>query len=357
MQEEEDGDFYTPGPEKLYDVRVAVARTSLEAAAVRLQREYDAWESFDEVETLKQKRTYYERVRACAALEGTQSVSQRFTSCAAYAPNGDLAVGAWDGAVYVLDSLLKVQNTLQFGSKVSALAYVGDTIAVGGFEPSITIFGSANDAVQGEDILSSTLSGHLQRVSALQTHPHHSLLFSASHDETWRAWDLTTGTELYYQEGHVGPLHTLDVHPDGSLLASAASDGFVKLWDLRSGKLVADLVQGGHVGSIHTVKFRTSGTQLVSGGADHNVVVWDLRKTAPLTHLPLHTGLVSDVGFTNDDQCLVTCSYDGSLKLTQADSWGPLANFPSLDKAMGFATRNNTLVSVGWGGNVKLYTI
>jgi WD40 repeat protein len=47
-----------------------------------------------------------------------------------------------------------------------------------------------------------SLKGHEARVNRLAFHPCGHLVASTSNDETWRLWDIETGTELLTQEGH-----------------------------------------------------------------------------------------------------------------------------------------------------------
>lgn len=47
---------------------------------------------------------------------------------------------------------------------------------------------------------------------------------TASFDETWRLWDVETGSCLLEQEGHSRPVYSVAFHPDGSLACSGGLD-------------------------------------------------------------------------------------------------------------------------------------
>lgn len=356
MSDSDNEDFYTPGPPELYNVRTGISETSLKAAKVRLQSQYEKWSNYNEVDVIKHRRGLYSSIKANLSLQGSQIISKRFTSSVSFnQKTNNLAVGSWDGNCYIVDFKnedFKQLSQLDHGDKVSDVAWNpdGSSIAVCGFNPNLSLFNI-------ETSTKTSLSGHLNRVTKVKYHQDHPLLFSSSHDETWRMWDLTKQQELYYQEGHIGAVHSIDIHVDGSLLGSCGNDGVIKLWDLRTGQLIADLVKGGHVGAIHSMKFRGNGYQLVSGGVDHNVIAWDIRKTEKLTDLPLHKSVITAIEFTDDDLSLVTCSYDGNVVISECDSWKQIKKFESIDKVMDIACSGGNIVSAGWQGDVKLYNL
>lgn len=63
------------------------------------------------------------------------------------------------------------------------------------------------------------IEGHEQRVATVKFHPSGKLVGTASHDATFRVFDLETKSELILQEC-AEKLHALAFHPDGSLVAT-----------------------------------------------------------------------------------------------------------------------------------------
>lgn len=371
-------DFYTPGDESLIEHRVAIAKTSLLKAKLRLDKEYQEYLDYDEVATIKQRRSLYSHVKKNLQLDASQVISPRFTSdihhiepahSLSEEAKSQFLIGSWDGKCYVMDQAkeagdeMELLKSFDHGDKVSTVDYSSQSgnVFVGGFSSDISIFDTKTDS-------KNTLSGHLNRITKVKHHMDHPYLFSSSHDETWRFWDLVKMKEVYYQEGHTGALNDLDLHTDGSLIASAGRDGFIKLWDLRSGQLIADLVNEGHVGGVQSVKFRPDGTQLASGGTDHNLIIWDLRNTSSkMESLLVHKGVITSIDFTKDNMCMVSGSYDGKVVISECDSWNPIKKFESVDKVMSVITfegsisekqkYNFNLASVGWAGDVKMYSM
>lgn len=377
-EEEDDDDeeeFYTPGPDVLYDVRVRIADYSLLRAQQRVQKQYDAHKAFDRTANLVARRSCYTFLKSGLRLQGTQLVSNRFTSALSYSSHHSvLAVGSWNGSCYFLDP-----HTLSVGShldglhpeKVSGLQWspvpTASLLATGGADGTLKLISNplneeGEDAPAGRSV--AVLSGHLARVNDLTFHPLGTLLASASADLSWRLWDVEKSQELYYQEGHTDSVNTLAIHPDGSLLASAGNDSIVKLWDLRSGKSILDLHRNGHIRSVHTLDWRSNGYHLASGGSDAQLLVWDVRMGKKISSVLAHDKLVSRVKFSPSGEFLVSTGYDGNLSLTASDSWTVFQKFKTLDKIMAcelFYTNNSTnyqdlnIVTGGWDRGVKLY--
>lgn len=363
--EKEDEEFYTPGPEALYDTRLQITANSLTQAKQRLQQQYEALQGFDKTAYLQLRRAMYAKIDMELSLQGTQLVSNRFTSAISYSL-GQIAVGAWDGSCYILDSQdLSVRKTYQnlHPEKLSGLDHSsnGETIATGGSDGIINIIqGNTNTDVDSDAYATHKLTGHLARINCVKFHQLNAYLASASADLTWRLWDVPKQQELYYQEGHSDAVNVLSHHPDGSLLASAGNDAILKLWDLRSGNLILDLHENGHIKPIHALDWRSNGYQIASGGADAQLIIWDVRMGKKLTTVPAHNKLVSTLKFTTDDhETLVSGGYDGTVSLSSCDNWTVYKKFNTLDKIMALDTfetndRLNILTG-GWDRSIKLY--
>ena len=175
------------------------------------------------------------------------------------------------------------------------------------------------------------LKGHEARLCKVAFHPLGDLVATTSHDYTWRLWDIETccnkgpdekSEELLLQDGHAEKVFGIDFHPDGSLCATTDYSGMVHVWDLRTGKTVMQYY--GHAGRVLCAKFApTNGFQMTTAGDDGCLKVWDLRhrrkskKGAPEPRrtIPAHSKLITQLQYTPDDECLVSSSFDGSIKM------------------------------------------
>jgi len=104
------------------------------------------------------------------------------------------------------------------------------------------------------------LEGHTSSVSAVAFSQDGSLLASASHDETVRLWNPTTGQEVQKLERHTSEVTAVAFSQDGSLLASASYDKTVRLWNPTTGQEVQKFEV---LGYIATLDF-TNGNKILS---------------------------------------------------------------------------------------------
>lgn len=367
--DDDDEDFYTPGPEELYNVRVDIAKFAASRASLRLKRQYNEWKTLDSVDNLISRRGYLQKFKDLS-LQGTQLLSNRFTSALSYNPKLDLlAAASWNGSCYLVhpSSLQTIKEYPNLHpEKVSGLHWspIEPILATAGSDGAINLLSNpTHDADNGDNHSKiTTLHGHQERINNVQFHPSGTVLASASSDLTWRLWDVSRGTELYFQEGHSDSVNTVSHHPDGSLLASAGNDSIIKLWDLRSGNLVLDLMKNGHVGSIHSLAWRNNGYHLASGGADSQLLVWDIRMMKKLSSVLAHKKLISCLKFSENGNVLLSSGYDGSLTMTSSDNWLIFKKFQTLDKIMALETKELrdtsdmiTIYTGGWDRSIKLY--
>ncbi|VEU24180.1 DEKNAAC105458 [Brettanomyces naardenensis] len=373
----DDEEFFTPGPDDLYVARTIIADSSLLKAKQRIAEQRRQYLTVNPTDNLLLRRSYYADLKSKLQLQGSQMVSNRFTSAVKFSPDDKLiAAASWDGGCYLFDSeTLELHDEFKglHSDKVSAVDWMpsGGMIATGGgdgrvvlttlsapVEPaaakapstatSTTIFPSVSD------------SSPPGRITSLQFHPSSPLLASASYDLTWRLFDVTKMTQLYYQEGHSKELTSLRIHPDGSLLASAGLDAIARIWDLRTGRSIATLQNNGHIKAIHAMDWRPNGYQLITGGSDNNLKVWDLRRSdsAATETLVAHSKVITGIKVAPNDKYMVTCGYDGYLNVMSCDNFVTLKRFKNVDKLMccDVSGDSEKVIGGGWDRALKLWS-
>ena len=99
-------------------------------------------------------------------------------------------------------------------------------------------------------------------------------------------------------------------------LVSGEFKGVVRVWDLK-GTPSATVLEG-HSEAVHSIA--VSGTRIFSGSGDKTIRVWDISTLTHTHTLDGHTRAVRDMALTQDDQHLVSCSHDMTLKVWCATS-------------------------------------
>lgn len=227
--------------------------------------------------------------------------------------------------------------------------------------------------------LPSPLVGHHNYVYSLAFSPKGNMLVSGSYDEAVFLWDVRTARLMRSLPAHSDPVSGVDFVRDGTLIASCSSDGLIRIWDTSTGQCLKtvvhednapvtsvkfapngkfvlagtldnalrlwDYVTGtckktyqGHKNekfSIHAcfgtyneqpfgvnpqngdsdVESEAKWAFVACGSEDGKTYIWDVSSKEVLQILDGHEGpvLATDVGL--QDQTLVTCGTDKTIRL------------------------------------------
>ena len=176
----------------------------------------------------------------------------------------------------------------------------------------------------------ATLKGHTDKIHAIMFSPDGALLASCSgqwdeDDNTIRLWDTKTGKERSKITNIVieklrkvsRAVTAIAFSPDGKTIASTDASCDVRLWDVDTKKQKSKLVaSSGHSNSYHRVKhalaFSPDGTMLASTGLSTTINVWDVETEKLQSILKGHTGIVTNLRYSEDGTTLVSRSTDGT---------------------------------------------
>jgi WD40 repeat protein len=167
------------------------------------------------------------------AVESYQLSNQALRTLA-YAPTRkELAIGASDGNIYLLDA-----ETLAFRYTIQ--------------------------------------QAHAPSVFTVQYSPDAHLLFSGGRDAMLRVWEVSNiPAPLHAVPAHLFTLNHLVFSPDGRFFATASRDKTLKIWDTASLQLlkVVDVLRlDGHINSVNRLLWLEEG--LISCGDDRVVKIW-----------------------------------------------------------------------------------
>jgi COMPASS component SWD3 len=144
----------------------------------------------------------------------------------------------------------------------------------------------------------SRRSQHRDTVSCLVLHAVAALLYTASHDQTVKAWKLSDGTCVDSFLAHDGPVNAMLVNEADGCLFTASADGTVKMWRRVYGGATHALVVVlrasdlcSPVNALTLCHSTTSGGSrrcfVYAGSSDGYVNVWEKEATAGR---PVHAG-------------------------------------------------------------------
>lgn len=176
------------------------------------------------------------------------------------------------------------------------------------------------------------ITGHRDALLAAAISPDGKVVATGSYDSEVKLWDVTTGKELRTLKGHNGPVFDLAFHPNGKLIATASGDRTVKLWDVATGKRLDTLGQPEK--EQYALAFSPDGRFVVAAGVDNRIRVWEVTAggregTNPMRFARFaHDAAIVEVAFNADGTRLASSAEDGTVKLWDAESFGPLKTLP-----------------------------
>ncbi|KAH7859217.1 hypothetical protein Vadar_033272 [Vaccinium darrowii] len=189
-----------------------------------------------------------------------------------------IATGGVDtNAVVFNRSSGEILSTLSGHSKkVTSVKFVGegDLVVTGSADKTVRLWqGSEN----GNYDCKHVLKDHTAEVQAVTIHATNNYFVTASLDNTWCFYDLSSASCLTQVEdtSSSGGYTSAAFHPDGLILGTGTSESIVKIWDVKSQANVARF--DGHAGAVTAISFSENGYFLATAAHD-GVKLWDLRK-------------------------------------------------------------------------------
>lgn len=209
---------------------------------------------------------------------------------AKFSPDGKMmALGGFDGSVYLLDSNGKLLRTMTgFQAKeIRGLSFSADgkRIASSGQGGIVRIWNVDNGKLIRE------IQAHTSDIFRVDFHPDGKRLLTGSKDGLVKVWDSDRAVELLtinpqdnLQDNQVpvkptsfvarqaAAIQDTSFSPDGKMIVTAKNN-MIALWDLQGNQLAAAIA---HQSIIYMVRFNPQGNQLVSTGGDKSVKLWQI---------------------------------------------------------------------------------
>eukprot|EP00262_Sarcandra_glabra_P017571 TRINITY_DN6052_c2_g1_i1.p1 TRINITY_DN6052_c2_g1~~TRINITY_DN6052_c2_g1_i1.p1 ORF type:complete len:522 (-),score=80.40 TRINITY_DN6052_c2_g1_i1:264-1829(-) len=160
--------------------------------------------------------------------------------------------------------------------KITSVKFVSrdELFVTGSADKTVRIWqGSEN----GDYSCRHILRDHTAEVQAVTVHATNNYFVTASLDNTWCFYDLSSGLCLTQVSGvsEEERYTSAAFHPDGLILGTGTSEALVRIWDVKTQSNVAQF--DGHVGPVTAISFSENGYFLATAAHD-GVKLWDLRK-------------------------------------------------------------------------------
>ncbi len=170
--------------------------------------------------------------------ESLQLSAQSLRAIAHSPERGELAVGASDNNIYLLDAqTLEVRKVIE-----------------GAHENSVFTVRYQNEGRR---------------------------LFSGGRDAHLKVWDAGEDFQnISSQPAHWFTINDLAFDPGEQWLATASRDKTIKIWDAQTFELlkVLDTIRdGGHINSVNRLLWSDYGPYLISAGDDRSMIVWEVK--------------------------------------------------------------------------------
>ena len=171
-------------------------------------------------------------------LESLELSAKSLRSIAFCAARKELAIGASDGFIYLID----IEN---FSIKRQFLA-------------------------------------HENSVFCLHYSPDNQQLISGGRDAQLKVWTLEKNCQnSLTQPAHWFTINDLAFHPNGHLFATASRDKTIKIWDAKTYQLlkVIEIIRDkGHLNSVNALLWHPYKNLLISASDDRTIIIWEMIK-------------------------------------------------------------------------------
>ncbi|MEX1193427.1 MAG: hypothetical protein WEA99_15765 [Brumimicrobium sp.] len=225
----------------------------------------------------------------------------------AYTTSADKHVARWNLKLGVQD---KFAVRLQESGFRIALNTKSNLLAIG----------NAKGGIHVVDLNTNTekrlLTQHQKAIFALTYDEISNVFYSADADGYFCVWDGETFDLKLTLPFNCGKIRQISINETGSHIAICGQDGVVRVLETGFYNEVHSLIA--HKLGANCAVFKEN--ILYTGGKDAYITAWKWRDEIKINSIPAHNYAVYDLILLNENQNLVSVSFDKSIKLWESDS-------------------------------------
>ncbi|XP_065667536.1 mRNA export factor RAE1 [Hydra vulgaris] len=152
----------------------------------------------------------------------------------------------------------------------------------------MSLFGGTSSFSFGSSLTTASKDVEVQQppsdtISCLKFSPNANFLAATSWDNKIRCWEIqATGTSVpKAEQSHLKPILSCCWHADGTKLFSAGADNQAKIWDLASNQAVVCAQHDAPIKTVHWIQ-APNYQCLMTGSWDKTLKFWDTRQSTPI---------------------------------------------------------------------------
>ncbi|XP_021899515.1 pre-mRNA-processing factor 19 homolog 1-like [Carica papaya] len=211
------------------------------------------------------------------------------------------------------------------------ILYSKDIIATGGVDTTAVIF----DRPSGQVL--STLTGHSKKVTSVKFVTQTDLILTGSADKTVRVWQGSEDGNFdcrHILKDHTAEVQAVTVHATNNYFVTASLDNTWCLYDLSSGLCLTQVSDASENEGYTSAAFHPDGLILGTGTSQARVKIWDVKSQANVAKFDGHAGPVTAISFSENGYFLATAAHDGVKlwdlrKLKNFRSFEPYSDAPT----------------------------
>ncbi|MBN2535768.1 MAG: WD40 repeat domain-containing protein [Spirochaetales bacterium] len=180
-----------------------------------------------------------------------------------------------------------------------------------------------------------TFKGHKGAVYDCKLSRDERRLYSCSADMTIKEWDAEKGICLKTYKGHTEGVNKIALSWDEYHLVSGSRDGVILVWETLTGIIIKRIEVKK---MITALAITVDGTRIISGSHTGHISVWDSITGNCIITLTEHLGWVSGISLLENDNMMITSSYDGTVKFWTLDTYELRATYYNLNEGFLWTT-------------------